>query len=82
MEAVIDLLKAIHLNIIEVFLTLIPAFYIGFRLGNRKVNKLTEEVYSLQRQMLDLNEELLYGKNETPVIGIKHEPIKITNIAK
>ena len=82
MEAVIDLLKAIHLNFIEVFFTLIPAFYIGFRLGNRKVNKLTEEVYSLQRQMLDLNEELLYGKNETPVIGIKHEPIKITNIAK
>jgi hypothetical protein len=81
MEA-IDLLQAFNLNILEVILTVIPIFYIGYRLGYRKVKKLTEEMYAIQRQMLDLNEELLYGKSETPVIGIKHESLKATNIAK
>jgi hypothetical protein len=81
MEA-IDLLQAFNLNILEVILTVIPIFFIGYKLGNRKVKKITEEMYAIQRQMLDLNEELLYGKSETPVIGIKHEPLKATNIAK
>jgi len=81
MEA-IDLLQAFNLNILEVILTVIPIFYIGYRLGNRKVKKLTEEIYSVQKQVLDLNEELLYGKSETPVIGIKHDALKVTNIAK
>ncbi|MBS1600675.1 MAG: hypothetical protein JST75_20800 [Bacteroidetes bacterium] len=82
MEAIFDFLQSIHLSIIEVMFTLIPIFYVGYRMGGKKVRKVTEEMHSLQRQMLDLNEELLYGKSETPVIGIKHDPIKISNIAK
>jgi len=82
MEAIIDLLQSYNFSMLEVILAIIPIFYIGYRIGVKKVKKLTEEVYGLQREMLDLNEELLYGKSETPVIEIKHEPIKITNIAK
>ena len=82
MEAIFDLLQSYNLNILEVIFTIIPIFYIGYRIGTKKVRRLTEEMYSLQREMLDLNEEILYGKSETPVIGIKHEQIKISNIAK
>jgi hypothetical protein len=82
MEAIFDLLQSYSLSILEVIFAIIPIFYIGYRIGTKKVKKLTEELYSLQREMLDLNEEILYGKSETPVIGIKHDQIKITNIAK
>jgi hypothetical protein len=66
---------------------LIPIFCVGYWLGVKKVRKLTEEIYSLQRQVLDLNEEILYGKNDhadsgTPVIEIKHDPLKSSKIAK
>jgi len=82
METIFDLLQAYNLNILEVIIAIIPIFFIAYRLGIRKIRKLTEDMHSLQRQILDLNEELLLGKSETPVIGIKHEPLKITNIAK
>ena len=82
MEAIINLLQSYNLTIFEVILAIIPIFYIGYRIGAKKVKRLTEEMYSLQRDVLDLNEEILYGKSETPVIEIKHESLKITNIAK
>ena len=82
MEAIINLLQSYNLTMLEVILAIIPIFYIGYRIGSKKVKKLTEEMYSLQRDMLDLNEEILYGKSDTPVIEIKHESLKITNIAK
>lgn len=83
-EAIIDLLQEYSLSILEVFVLLIPVFFIGYLIGRKKSRKLTEEVYGLQRQVLDLNEELLTGSNgsETPVIEIKHESLKIGNIAK
>ena len=81
-QSIVDLLQSYNLTIFEVAVVVIPIFYIGYRIGVKKVKKLTEEVYSLQREMLDLNEELLYGKKDTPVIGMKHEPLKITKIAK
>lgn len=82
LQSVVGLLQSYNVTVFEVLVSIIPIFYIGYRIGVKKVKKLTEEVYSLQREMLDLNEELLYGKKETPVIGMKHEPLKITNIAK
>jgi hypothetical protein len=82
MEAIINLLQSYNLTMLEVILAIIPIFYIGYRIGSKKVKKLTEEMYSLQRDVLDLNEEILYGKSDTPVIEIKHESLKITNIAK
>ncbi|HTS45078.1 MAG TPA: hypothetical protein VMH01_11830 [Puia sp.] len=89
MEAVIDLLRAFHLDFLEVIFALIPIFCIGYWIGTKKVRKLTEEIYSLQRHVLDLNEELLFGKNDqveadsgTPVIEIKHDPLKSNKIAK
>jgi hypothetical protein len=82
MENIISLLQAFNLDILEAGITGIFVLAFGYWLGNKKVKKATEEIYKLQREVLDLNAELLYGKNETPVIGITHEPLKSSKIAK
>ncbi len=86
METVIDLLKAIQLNMLEVMFAGLFIFSLGYLIGMKKVKKLTHEIYGLQKDVLELNEELLYGVNgnlsETPVIGLKTEGLKQTKLAK
>ncbi len=84
MEAVIDVLQAMNLNMLEVMLTGMFVFAIGYLIGMKKVRRLSAEIYFLQKDVLELNEELLYGKHEseTPVIGIKQDALKTSKIAK
>jgi hypothetical protein len=84
MEAVIDVLQAMQINISEAMVAGLFIFAIGYLIGMKKVRKLSTEIYHLQKDVLDLNEELLYGKSEseTPVIGIKQEGLKNNKIAK
>jgi len=86
METVIELLKAIQMNMLEAGIAGLFIFSIGYLIGMKKVRKLTHEVYGLQRDVLELNEELLYGyhenKSETPVIGLKQDGLKQTKLAK
>jgi hypothetical protein len=87
METVIDLLRAIQLNMLDLMIAGIFIFSTGYLIGFQKVRKLTQEIYRLQKDVLDLNEELLYGVNgndisETPVIGLKPDSMKQTKLAK
>ena len=86
METVIELLKAIQMNMLEAGIAGLFIFSIGYLIGMKKVRKLTHEVYGLQRDVLELNEELLYGfhedQSETPVIGLKQDGLKQTKLAK
>ena len=86
METVIDLLRAIQLNMLDVVIAGLFIFSIGYLIGMKKVKKLTHEIYGLQRDVLELNEELLYGVHgevsETPVIGLKPDNLKQTKLAK
>lgn len=86
METVIDLLKAIQLNMLDVVIAGLFVFSTGYLIGMKKVKKLTHEIYGLQRDVLELNEELLYGshenESETPVIGLKPDSLKQTKLAK
>jgi hypothetical protein len=85
METIIDLLQAFHLNMLEVLITGMFLFGFGYQYGRKKVKKLTREISHLQRDILDLNAELLFGKEEstsTPVIEIKHEALKSSKMAK
>lgn len=86
METVIDLLRAIQLNMLEVMIAGLFIFSLGYLIGIKKVKKLTHEIYGLQKDVLDLNEEILYGVNgnlsETPVIGLKPDSLKQTKLAK
>jgi hypothetical protein len=86
METVIDLLKAIQLNMLEVLIAGVFIFSMGYLIAMQKVRKLNHEIYGLQKDVLDLNEELLYGisgdLSETPVIGLKSDSMKQTKFAK
>lgn len=82
MEAIIDLLRAIQLNMLEVSIACLFIFGIGYMIGIKKVRKLTREVYGLQKDVLDLNEELLYGFSDTPVIGLTTDKMKPAKMAK
>jgi hypothetical protein len=85
METVIDLLKAIQLNMLEVLIAGVFIFSMGYLIAMQKVRKLNHEIWGLQKDVLDLNEELLYGNgnlSETPVIGLKAENMKQTKLAK
>ena len=86
METVIDLLKAIQLNMLQVGIAGIFIFSIGYLIGMKKVKKLTHEIYGLQNDVLELNEELLYGfpgnVSGTPVIGLKPDSLKQAKFAK
>jgi len=86
METVIDLLKAIQLNMLEAGVAGLFIFTVGYMIGMKKVRKLTHEIYSLQSDVLDLNEELLYGyheqPSETPVIGLKTDKLAQAKLAK
>jgi hypothetical protein len=86
METVIDLLKAIQLNMLEALIAGAFIFSMGYLIAMKKVRKLNHEIYGLQKDVLDLNEELLYGVNgnisETPVIGLKSENMKQSKLAK
>jgi len=86
METVIDLLKAIQLNMLEVLIAGVFIFSMCYLIAMKKVRKLNHEIYGLQKDLLDLNEELLYGisgdLSETPVIGLKSDNLKQTKLAK
>ena len=88
METVIDLLRAIQLNMLEAGFAGLFIFSIGYLIGLKKVRKLTHEIYGLQRDVLELNEELLYGYGSsgpvsgTPVIGLKPDSLKQAKFAK
>ena len=84
MEAIIDLLRTLQLNMLEVSIAGLFIFGIGYLMGNKRVKKLTRQVYGLQKDVLDLNEELLYGigVSDTPVIGLKHDNLKQAKMAK
>jgi hypothetical protein len=84
MESVIDLLKSLQLNMLEVTMAGLAFFFFGYLFGAIKAKRLTREIYGLQKDVLDLNEELLYGTtvSETPVIGLKTETLKQAKLAK
>jgi len=84
METIIELLKAIQFNMLQVSMAGLLIFSVGYLIGIKKVNKLTHEIYDLQKDVLDLNEELLFGvsTSETPVIGLKPDSLKQAKFAK
>ena len=86
METIYDLLRAVQLDMLEVMIAGVFIFSVGYLIGMKKVRKLTREIYGLQKDVLDLNEELLFGvdgsQSETPVIGLKPDNLIQTKLAK
>ncbi|HVM89445.1 MAG TPA: hypothetical protein VMT76_14760 [Puia sp.] len=81
METIITILQAMQFNALEVFAIIAAFFGIGYWLGTRKTNKMQKRIYRLENDLLDLNAELLYGKDEARIIEIRNTPEKNKNVA-
>jgi hypothetical protein len=82
MEAIVTFLQGLQLNIFQVSVAGCALFILGYSLANRKTRKLSQKIASLQNDVLDLNAELLYGRNETPVIELRNITKQPNKLAK
>ncbi len=64
METIIDILQQFQLDVVQVIATGLFLFVIGYWIGIQKSRKLHKKIYKLQRDVLDLNAELLLDKTK------------------
>ena len=71
MGILFDILQALQFNAIQVFITGFLLFCLGLLLGKRKVRRLLEKIHRLEKNVLELNSELLFGNQETKLINFR-----------
>ncbi len=74
-------MQAFEFNVIQLLIACFSLFVIGYRLGKRKEKKLSTMIGRLNRHVMDLNAELLYGKKKTPVIRLRRTSTKKRSMA-
>ena len=82
METIVSILQVLQLNVIEAFGVSLVFLFAGYWWGSRKSAKLQMRVYKLENDILELHAEILYPKDETPVIGIGNPSDKKKSVAK
>ncbi|HXB45402.1 MAG TPA: hypothetical protein VNV85_15155 [Puia sp.] len=70
METIVDILQVLQLNVMEVFAISVAFLVIGYWRGNHRSRKLQMRIYKLENDILELHAEMLYPKEQTPVIEI------------
>ncbi|MHA4809613.1 hypothetical protein ACX0G9_15985 [Flavitalea flava] len=68
METFYTILQGLQLDFIQVFISCVFFFAIGYGLGGIKGRKLTKTVQKLEKEIMDLNSELLYNNKDGKVI--------------
>jgi len=81
METIVSILQVLQLNAIEVFAISVAFLGAGYWRGARKATKLQMRIFKLENDILELHAEILYPKDETPVIEIGNSSEKKKNIA-
>jgi hypothetical protein len=81
METIVSILQALQLNAIEVFGIAVLFLGAGYWRGTRKSANLQLRIFKLENDILELHAEILYPKDETPVIEIGNSSDKKKNIA-
>ncbi len=91
METVFDVIQSLELNISQVVAVGILLFVTGYLTGTIRVKRLAREKHGLEKAVMALNEELLYGnppaagreyQSMTPVIDLKLKSYTNSQIAK
>jgi hypothetical protein len=59
MEIILNILQSFQLDMLQVFATGLILFIVGYRIGLNKSRKLNRKIHELERDVLDLNAELL-----------------------
>lgn len=81
METIVSILQALQLNAMEVFAVAVLFLGAGYWRGARKANILQTRIYRLENDILELHAEILYPKDETPVIEIGNSSDKKKSVA-
>jgi hypothetical protein len=81
METIVSILQALQLNAIEVFAIAVFFLGAGYWRGSRKTATLQMRIYKLENDILELHAEILYPKDETPVIEIGSASEKTKSVA-
>jgi hypothetical protein len=81
METIMSILQALQLNAMEVFAVAVLFLGAGYWRGARKAAILQTRIYKLENDILELHAEILYPKDETPVIEIGNSSDKKKNVA-
>jgi|HubBroStandDraft_4_1064222.scaffolds.fasta_scaffold2029123_1 hypothetical protein len=76
MDTVIGIVMSYQFSILHLLSAGIILFIVGFIRGRSKVRQMARTIYELERSILQVNEELLFGKKETPIIEINHSSSK------
>jgi hypothetical protein len=76
MDTVISIIMSYQFSILHVIIAGAILFFIGYIRGKNKMKEMARTIYELEKSLLHLNEELLFGKKETPIIEIQHAPQK------
>ncbi|MDR3714317.1 MAG: hypothetical protein P4L51_15980 [Puia sp.] len=59
MEIILNILQSFQLDMLQVTATGLILFVIGYRIGMHKNRKLYKKIHELEKDVLDLNAELL-----------------------
>ena len=82
MDTVIGIVMSYQFSIIHVLIAGAILFVAGYMRGRNKVKQMARTIFELERSILQINEELLYGKKETPIIEIKQGSSKNLSASK
>jgi hypothetical protein len=72
MDTVIGIIMSYQFSFIHLIIAGVVLFFIGYLRGKNRLKEMARTIYELEKSLLHLNEELLFGKKETPIIEIQH----------
>lgn len=64
METFYTILEDLQLDLSGVMITGLILFAIGFWLGSVKTKRFMRKIHEMEKEIMDLNSELLYGKKQ------------------
>jgi len=82
MDTVIGIIMSYQFSIIHVIIAGAILFIAGYMRSKSKMKEMARTIYELETAMLQLNEELLFGKKETPIIEIQNASQKNMRASK
>jgi hypothetical protein len=82
MDTVINIIMSYQFSFIHLAAAAGIFFVIGYIRGKNKLKELARTIYENEQIIFQLNEELLFGKKETPVIEIQQVSQKNVSMRK
>ena len=62
METLYSTIQSFQLDLVQVFITCLVLFSFGYWIGFSRSKKLERKMHKMEKEIRDLNTELLYGK--------------------